>query len=151
MTSNITNSEFNPGFLGMVFLRHFSLLLRRIEMKSRRQISSAGPLYRYRSGRLQIGRGRLAAAAVGFDVEGHFLPLDEAAHAGALDGRDVNEHIRTTRVLRDETIALLGVEKFNGTSSHRGPPLANASKRFVAVRTIRTVQIRICVRLGKAA
>jgi hypothetical protein len=104
----------------------------------------------YRSGRLQIGRGRLAAAAVGFDVEGHLLPLNKAAHAGALDGRDVNEHIRATRVLRDKAIALLGVEKLDGTFGHDGPPLGKRMKRFRAVQTIRTVQIRICVCLRKA-
>src|SRR5271156_1029303 len=103
----------------------------------------------YRSGRLQIGRGRLAAAAVGFDVEGYLLPLNEAAHAGALNGRDVNEHIRAARVLRDKAIALLGVEEFDGTFGHDGPPLGKRMMRFRAVRTIRTVQIRILRALEK--
>ena len=38
------------------------------------------------------------------------LPLVKAAHAGALDGGDVDEHIRAARVLHDEAVALLGVE-----------------------------------------
>jgi hypothetical protein len=49
---------------------------------------------RERLDRLQIGCGGLAAAAVGFDVKGELLPLVKAAHAGALNGGDVDEHIR---------------------------------------------------------
>ena len=71
---------------------------------------------------MQIGCRGLAAAAVGFDIKGELLPLVKAAHAGALDGGDVDEHIRAARVLHDEAVALLGVEKFNGTCS-QWPPL----------------------------
>src|SRR5208282_595378 len=88
--------------------------------------------------RLQIGRSRLAAAAVRFDVERELLSLIEVAHASALDGGDVNEHIRAARVLDDEAEALLGVEKLYGTLSHDGLHLKRIT-RFVAVQTIRTV------------
>ena len=77
-------------------------------------------LYRERLDRLQIGRGGLAAAAVGLDVEGELLPFVEVAHPRALDGGDVNEHIGAARVLDDEAVALLGVEKLDGTCSHDG-------------------------------
>jgi len=49
---------------------------------------------------LQIGRGGLAAPAVGFDVKGELLPLAKAAHAGALDGGYVDEHIRAAHARR---------------------------------------------------
>ena len=97
---------------------------------------------------MQIGCRGLAAAAVGFDVKGELLPLVKAAHAGALDGGDVDEHIRAARVLHDEAVALLGVEKLNGTCSHNGLHL-KTRHAFVAVRTIRAVQSGFCVFLRK--
>src|SRR6202142_1889708 len=72
------------------------------------------------SDRLQIGSGRLAVLAIGFDVERELLALVEIAHAGALDCRDVNEHIRPAAALHDEAEALLGVEELNGTCGHGG-------------------------------
>src|ERR1035441_2243674 len=72
------------------------------------------------SDRLQICSGRLAVLAIGFDVERKLLALVEIAHAGALDCRDVNEHIRPAAVLHDEAEALLGVEELNGTCGHGG-------------------------------
>src|SRR5665811_1199419 len=72
------------------------------------------------SDRLQIGSGRLAVLAICFDVERKLLALVEIAHAGALDCRDVNEHIRPAAVLHDEAEALLGVEELNGTCGHSG-------------------------------
>src|SRR5208283_1357550 len=88
--------------------------------------------------RLQIGRSRLAAAAVRFDVERELLSLIEVRHASALDGGDVNEHIRAARILDDEAETLLGVEKLYGTLSHHGLHLKRIM-RFVPARTIRTV------------
>src|SRR4051794_18995979 len=67
---------------------------------------------------LQVGRGGLAALAVGLDVEGNLLPLGQAAHPGALDRRDVNEHVRAAAVLRDEAEAFLAVEELNCTGRH---------------------------------
>ncbi len=84
------------------------------------------------SGRLQIGRGGLAAAAVGLDVERQLLALDQRAHAGALDGGDVHEDVGAARILHDEALAFLGVEELDGTLSHDGPPLENAECVFVA-------------------
>jgi hypothetical protein len=59
-----------------------------------------------RSGGLQIGGGGLAAAPVGLDVEGDLLTLDQPAHSGALDRRDMNEHIGAAAILHDESEAL---------------------------------------------
>jgi hypothetical protein len=54
---------------------------------------------------------RTCRCGVGFDIKEELLPLVKAAHPGALDGGDVGEHIRAARVLHDEAVALLGVEK----------------------------------------
>jgi hypothetical protein len=49
--------------------------------------TTRSPSTRYlRLDRLQIGRGGLAAAAVGFDVKGELLPLIKAPHAGGYNG-----------------------------------------------------------------
>src|ERR1700731_1190002 len=143
----MTNSEFSPGFLGMILLLLFVLRARsalgilvahdlirkpvstfRDHSLERDRKQNAGAnmtpalyLCRY-SGALQIGRGRLAAAPVGFDVERKLLALDQRAHAGALDRGDVHEHVRAARILHDEAVALLGVEELDGTLSHEGPP-----------------------------
>src|SRR4051794_5136424 len=48
----------------------------------------------FRSGALQVGRGLLADAPVGdLKLVGNLLALSEAAHACALDGADVHEHV----------------------------------------------------------
>ena len=70
-------------------------------------------------------------------------------HASALDRLDVNEHIWAAVVLHDETKALLGVEKLNGTCSHSGLH-SKTRHAFAAVRTIRAVQSGFCVFLRKA-
>ena len=87
---------------------------------------------------LQIGRSRLTAAAVGFDVEADLLPFVEVGHASALDRGNVYEHIRAARVLGDEAVTLLGVEKLDGTLSHDGLHLKTRNA-FGAVQTICTV------------
>ena len=89
--------------------------------------------------RLQIGCGGLAAAPVGFNVEGELLTLHETAHAGALDSGDMHEHIGTAAVLRDEAVTLLAVEKLDSTLSHHGPPFETHHAFFGAARTIRAV------------
>src|SRR6185437_8809149 len=71
-------------------------------------------------GRLKIVGGRFAVLAVGDDIERELLALVEIAHAGALDRRDVNEHIRPAAVLHDEAETFLGVEELNGTCGHSG-------------------------------
>jgi hypothetical protein len=66
------------------------------------------------SARLQIGGSGLAAARIGLHVERKLLALVEIAHTGALNSRDVNEHIRAATVLHDKAEAFLGVEELNG-------------------------------------
>jgi hypothetical protein len=62
---------------------------------------------------LQIGGSGLAAARVGLHVERDLLAFVEVAHAGALDCRNVYEHIRAAAVLHDEAEAFLAVEELN--------------------------------------
>ena len=72
-------------------------------------------------------------------------------HASALDRLDVNEHIWAAVVLHDETKALLGVEKLNGTCGHHGL-LIKREKRHCPTQTIRTgSHIRILRVLGEKA
>src|SRR5690349_11040515 len=87
---------------------------------------------------LQIGGGGFAAARIGLHVERELLAVVEIAHAGALDRRDVNEHIRAAAVLHDEAEAFLRVEELNGTCGHDGLLLKTQDVRLCPVRTIRT-------------
>jgi hypothetical protein len=64
-----------------------------------------------------VGRG-LASAAIRDDLVGDLLALIEAAQAGALNGADVNENVRSTSVRLDETKALLAVEPLDGACIH---------------------------------
>src|SRR6478735_2755011 len=66
----------------------------------------------------EIVSRRLAAAAVGDDVERDLLTLVEGGEASALDGADVNEHVLLAVIRLDETITLLGVEPLHGAHSH---------------------------------
>src|ERR1700680_4313529 len=143
----MTNSEFSPGFLGMIvllvlvprflfyaqsfFSPRFFVCEHDRKQNAGANMTPAPHLCRS-SGRLQIGRGGLAAAAVGLDVERQLLALDQRAHAGAPARRDVHEDCGAARVLHNEAVALLGVEELDGTLSHEGPPLANAECVFVA-------------------
>ena len=65
---------------------------------------------------------------IGLNIEAKLLALDQVAHAGALDGRDMHEHIGAVSVLRDEPEALLDIEKLDGTCGHLGLP-ENAQRR----------------------
>jgi hypothetical protein len=134
MTSNMTNSEFSPGFLGIVVLL---VTVQRDKNENTGAIMTPVPQLRRQLRRLQVNGGGLAAAPVGFDVERYLLAFDQRAHAGALDGGDVNEHIGAAGVLDDEAVAFLGVEELNGTLSHYGPPV-ETHHAFCAVQTIRT-------------
>src|SRR5207302_226319 len=70
---------------------------------------------------LQIRGGKLAALA--HHIEAELLPLIEAAHPGALDCGDVDEHVLPAIVRLDESKALLRIEKLHSTLSHIWPPL----------------------------
>ena len=68
--------------------------------------------------RLKIRRG-VFASLIG-DVKRNLLTFVQAAHACALDGAHVYEHIRATIIRLDKTKAFLSVEPFNCTLSHIG-------------------------------
>src|SRR5438309_11936856 len=69
------------------------------------------------SGRLEIDRAGLAAA-VGLELVRNALVAIERAHAGLLDGGDVDERVGPAALGRDEAIALVGVEEFDGAGDH---------------------------------
>src|SRR6202047_4436814 len=120
----MTNSEFNPGFLGM------TVLLARYKQNNTGANMAPAQACKVPLRRLQIGGGGFAAAPVGLDIERQLLALDQRAHAGALDGGNVDEDVGAAVVLDDEAVALLGVEKLDGTLSHDGPPVGKRRMRF---------------------
>src|SRR5579884_682606 len=90
--------------------------------------------YGMRSGCLQVGGGRLAAATIGLDVERQPLAFGQPGHAGALDRGNVHEHVRAAIILHDEAEALLGVEKLDGTLSHAALLFDKRNMRREALR-----------------
>jgi hypothetical protein len=67
---------------------------------------------RNRLGGAQILSCRLAATAVGDDVERHFLSLVEGAHARAFDRADMNKNILAAAFRLNEAEALLLLNHF---------------------------------------
>jgi hypothetical protein len=67
---------------------------------------------------LDVANGDLAGATVFLGVELHLLTFHEAAHASALEGRGVNEHILATVVGSNEAEAFLIVVELDGTGIH---------------------------------
>src|SRR5262249_22200030 len=64
-----------------------------------------------------VGR-RLARAAVRHDLVGDLLAFTQRAEPGALDGRDVHEHIVAAVIRLDEAIALGCVKPLHGSHAH---------------------------------
>src|SRR5439155_11736324 len=79
----------------------------------------------------------------GRDLVLHLLPLVETAQPGALDRRDVNEHVPAAALGLDEAIALRRVEPLHCASSHLGPPLENAHVSTLG-QSIRPKRSEIC-------
>src|SRR5258708_35305868 len=69
------------------------------------------------SGALQVDRAGLAAL-IGLELVGDAIVLVQGAHAGLLDRADINEGIVAATFGRDETVARLGVEKFDLPNGH---------------------------------
>jgi hypothetical protein len=69
----------------------------------------------------EVVRRHLAALAVGYEFEIHFLALTQITQASALDSADMDESIRSTLVGCDEAEAFLAVEPFDGPSRHEKP------------------------------
>src|SRR4051812_21827533 len=65
---------------------------------------------------------RRLLAAFGDDLVVDLLAFHQRAHAGALDGADVHEHILRPIGRLDESESLLRIEKLNGTCRHHGSP-----------------------------
>ena len=66
--------------------------------------------------------GRGLAPTIGFQFVRDALVLIERAHAGAFDGRNVDEGIAAAVFRRDEAITLVIVEEFYGTGDHEDNP-----------------------------
>ena len=64
-----------------------------------------------------LGRG-LATTRIGHGLVGDLLTFLEVTEASALDGGDVNEHVRRAVFRLNKTKALGGVEPLNSTGSH---------------------------------
>src|SRR6266496_5843974 len=75
------------------------------------------PPPRHGSDRFQIDRGRLAVLA-SLELVRELLVLAQAAEPGALDRRDVHEHVLGLVVRLDEPEPLAGIEKLYGTGRH---------------------------------
>src|SRR5208337_5106406 len=93
----------------------------RISRPRVRRRSLLGRLAREReigSGGAEVACARLARPLVCDDVEVHLLTLVQIIHPSALDGADVDEHVRAAVVRLNEAKALLGVEPLNGSGLH---------------------------------
>jgi hypothetical protein len=64
---------------------------------------------------LQIASRHLAGLAVLLQLVADLLAFDDFAHTGALDGRDMDECVRTTIIRLDEAEALGGIEPFSAS------------------------------------
>src|SRR5258708_9069035 len=72
---------------------------------------------RMRSAGLQIGRGRLPVLTY-FSLVLNLLAFIEIRDAGALQGRNVHEHIRSATVRSNKSEALLAVEPLHCADCH---------------------------------
>src|SRR5271165_3012035 len=70
---------------------------------------------------LDIADGDLAGASILLGVEGDLLTLVEAAHAGALERRGVDEHVLAAVVRRDKAEALLIIVELYSARVHGIP------------------------------
>src|SRR3954452_20632666 len=82
---------------------------------------------------LEIFRRFLAAICDDFVL--NVLAFVESAQSGALDGRDVNEHILATALRLDEAIALGRVEPLHSACSHYQSPSLKKNKSSDVRRT----------------
>jgi hypothetical protein len=69
-----------------------------------------------------LGRG-LATTRIGDSFEGDLLAFLKVAKTGALDGGDVDEHVRRAVIRLDEAKTLGGIKPLNSTGSHGSVPL----------------------------
>ena len=67
---------------------------------------------------LQLTGRHLAAALIALQLEAQLLAFVQATEAGALDRRNVHEHVRAAVIRLDETETLGSIEPFDCTSRH---------------------------------
>src|SRR5690606_20766895 len=96
--SNSMSSSFAIGFS----LRLPYSLKRETGRPVRPTRRCSGRHARCRSDRLKLAGRHLAAALVALQLEAHRLAFIERGHAGALDGRDVHEHVVAAVARLDE-------------------------------------------------
>lgn len=70
---------------------------------------------------LKVSRRHLARLHVALHVEADLLTLDDLAHSGAFDCRNVHEGIGAAVVRLNEAKALGGIEPFYCASGHDEP------------------------------
>lgn len=70
---------------------------------------------------LKIVSGHLAAFAIGYEFEVHFLAFAEVTQTGTLHSADMDERIRPPLIGCDEAEAFLGIEPFDGSGWHEKP------------------------------
>jgi hypothetical protein len=68
--------------------------------------------------RLDIADGDLTGAAILLGIEGDLLALVEAAHAGALEGGGMDEHVLAAIIRRNKAEALLRIIELYGARVH---------------------------------
>jgi len=73
---------------------------------------------RFWSDRLDVADCDLARAAVFLGIEGHLLTFVESAHAGAFQGRCMDEYVLAAIVPLNEAEALLTVVELYGARVH---------------------------------
>ena len=82
-------------------------------------------------------------AALGHDVVADLLAFHERAHAGALDGADMHEHVLAAVRRLNESKAFLAVEELDGTCGHHGLlalyALRESDHANIALRVIRVL------------
>src|SRR5262249_799027 len=83
---------------------------------AREKAAGSGSLLR-RLGLPQIYGGSLALITA-LQLEAHPLAFVQVADAGALDGRDVYEHIFCSILRLNEAVAFLGIEPLHGSDRH---------------------------------
>jgi hypothetical protein len=82
-----------------------------------------------KSSSLKLAGGHLARLLITLDFESELLPFNDRVHAGAFNGRDVNEYVRAAVVRLDEAEALCGIKPFNCASGHNKPFHSNIDHR----------------------
>lgn len=77
---------------------------------------------------------RLAAIAVALDVEGHRLPIGQTGQAGALNRRDMHEHVLGTGLGGDKAETFGRIEPFHCAIGHFHIPYQGCRSQDAAAR-----------------